>query len=223
VELIFGKEKVSVKNFLWKLGITLFIIWSGPHVAGMGPAVWLQVLSGLRPSEAQALRWESVDFELKQILIRAAFNNKENRIQEHPKQEDWGRAPMPEALMEYLDSLRRRRGSTKGFVVPSGKGEMLPYETYLRGLRPLCESAGVPIVTPHELRHSCTEIYVQAGASAEDVRRLLNQSSLTATARYMHRTEGRLSGIAAQVGREVGAGPSNPPTVHRRPVLRIVS
>jgi site-specific recombinase XerD len=55
-------------------------------------------------------------------------------------------------------------------------------------------------VTPHELRHSCTELYVQAGASAEDLRRLLNHKSLAATIRYMHRTDERLQRIASQVG-----------------------
>lgn len=154
------------------------------------------VLSGLRPSEAQALTWGAVDFERRQILIRAAFNKKEGRLQAHPKQDDWGLAPIPDALYDFLVS---RQGGPEEFVAQGCNGGMLSYETYLRALRRLCKAAQVPEVTPHELRHSCTELYVQAGASAEDIRRLLNQSSLTATARYMHRTDERLSGIAAKV------------------------
>ena len=42
-----------------------------------------------------------------------------------------------------------------------------------------------------------------AGATAEDIRRLLNQSSLTAPARYMHRTDKRLNRIAAPIGTNV--------------------
>ena len=178
-----------------------------------GPGIWLQVLSGLRPSEVQALRWSSVDFERKQILIRSAYNNKEGQLQDHPKQDDWGTAPMPEALADFLKFLRRKPDD---FVVQSEVGQMLSYTTYLVAVKRVCKRAGVTVVTPHELRHSCTEMYIQAGASAEDIRRLLNQSSLTATARYMHRTDERLDGIAAKIGGVT------PPKYDGPPLLKVV-
>ncbi|MEK7692076.1 MAG: hypothetical protein AAB425_13765 [Bdellovibrionota bacterium] len=40
---------------------------------------------------------------------------------------------------------------------------------------------------------------MRAGAGVEDVRRLLNQKSLTATASYIHRSDERLQGLAACV------------------------
>jgi integrase len=181
----------------------------------LGPAIWLQILAGLRNSEVQALRWSAIDWERGQILIRAAFNNKEDRLQEHPKQEDWGTAPIPPMLREYLIDLKgKRREPEDAFIAQNERedGSMLPYETYLRALRRVCEDAGVPAITPHELRHSCTEMYVQAGATAEDIRRLLNQSSLTATARYMHRTDERLMGIASRIGAEAPEPPRSPDT-----------
>ncbi len=66
-------------------------------------------------------------------------------------------------------------------------------------LTKICKELSLPRVTAHELRHSCTELYIEAGASAEDIRRLLNQSSLTATARYIHRTDERLTKIAGNI------------------------
>jgi integrase len=192
----------------------------------LGPAIWLQILAGLRNSEVQALTWKAIDWERGQILIRAAFNNKEDRIQEHPKQEDWGTAPIPPMLRQYLEELKRKRKEPETAFIAQNEfeqGAMLPYETYLRALRRVCEEAGVPVITPHELRHSCTEMYVQAGASAEDIRRLLNQSSLTATARYMHRTDERLMGIASRIGAQ--PEPPRPPEVKvplGRPALRVV-
>jgi integrase len=71
----------------------------------LGAAVWISMLSGLRPGEVQALRWNAVDFERSQILIRATFNKKLRVIQDHPKQKDWGRAPMPKPLADYLKEL----------------------------------------------------------------------------------------------------------------------
>jgi integrase len=165
-----------------------------------GPAVWVALLSGLRPGEVQALRWNAIDFDRCQILIRATFNKKLRTIQDHPKQKDWGRAPMPKPLFDYLFELSKGK-KPEDFVCPHWiYGGMMSYEAFVqRGLPSLCKKAGVKRVTPHELRHSCTEIYVQAGASAEDLRRLLNHKSLTATIRYMHRTDERLLAIAGKI------------------------
>jgi integrase len=173
-----------------------------PH----GAAVWVSLLAGLRPGEVQALRWSAIDFDRSQILIRASFNKKLRMIQDHPKQGDWGRAPIPRALQEFL---RERSAGKKpeDFVAENFIGGMLNYETFAsRTLPALCKEAGIKRITPHELRHSCTELYVEAGASAEDLRRLLNHKSLTATLRYIHRTDERLMSVADRVG-----NPAKPP------------
>jgi len=165
----------------------------------LGLPVWISLLSGLRPGEVQALRWSSIDFDHSQILIRASFNKKLRILQDHPKQKDWGRAPMPKPLHDFL--YEHSKGKSKNsFVCLSRDGQMLNYESFVTRVLPgLCKRAGVKRITPHELRHSCTELYVQAGASSEDLRRLLNHKSLSATIRYMHRTDERLQGIANRI------------------------
>ncbi len=193
----FHRPDVPVRERPFLLPVQAFRLLEEVKHSYLGPAIWLQVLSALRPSEVQALRWRNVQFDLKQILICAAFNNKTDKLQEHPKQDDWGYAPMPPMLIEYL---KERQGAPDEFVAQGPKGGMLSYETYCRAVPRTTLRLGLPRITPHELRHSCTEIYVQAGASAEDVRRLLNQGSLTATARYIHRTNDRVSELATRVG-----------------------
>jgi integrase len=189
------RVRLTKRDFL--LPAQAFYFLEKVKATSYGPAVWLQILSGLRPGEVQALRWKSVQFELGQILIAATYSNKVKALQDFPKQEDWGLTPMPVMLQEYL--APRKKGPEE-FVAPGPKGRMLQYVTYLKALRRLCAKAGLPIMTPHELRHTCTEIYVQAGASEEDIGRLLQQKSREATKRYMHRTEGRLRAIAGRVG-----------------------
>jgi integrase len=162
----------------------------------MGPAIWLQTLAGLRVGEVQYLRWKSLRFELDQVLIQGTWNKKTRQEQPFPKQTEWGIAPMLPELKKYLLTLQRQPDE---YVVQGRAGGMLPYDTYEGGLKRLCRDAGVPPISTHELRHTCTEIWVQAGASAEDIRRLLNQSSLTATAAYIHRTDERLNRIGAGI------------------------
>ncbi len=167
----------------------------------LGPAIYIQTLAGLRPSEVQALKGHALDFDRGQILICSAYNNKTKQLQPYPKQEDWAYSPMPPQLKTYL--LKRKLGPDD-FVCPGPDGKkMLSYNTYLGALRPLCVNAGVKALTPHELRHTCTEIYIHAGASAEDIRRLLNHASLTATKHYIHRTDERLNSIAGNLGKDM--------------------
>lgn len=105
---------------------------------------------------------------------------------------------MPPQLRDYLMEVARKRPAS-GFVVRGQKSDHLNYDRFLKFLTKTCKQIGIPVVTAHELRHSCTELYIEMGASAEDIRRLLNHSSVDFTRRYIHRTDKRLSKIAATV------------------------
>lgn len=174
----------------------------------LGPPTWIMMLAGLRISEVQALRGSSLLFSSEQILIRAAFNNKTGKLQNHPKQEHWGYSQMPEALAEYL---RGQCVAPEALVAPGPKGGILSYETYLRALARECTKAGVKVITPHELRHSCTGIWAEAGASTDDLRDLLNHGSVSATMRYIHRTGSRLSEVGKKVRLSLVKGNENSP------------
>jgi integrase len=162
----------------------------------VGPAVWLAVLSGLRTSEIQALTWGSVDFSKRQILIRAAYKRGIRMIEPFPKQKDWAIVPMPEPLYDYLLPLSHRK-FPKDLVVSGKERGILDQKVFWKGIASLCEKAQVPKVSPHELRHTCTEIWIDLGASIEDIRRLLNHKSAETTQRYIHRTDDRLLSLAS--------------------------
>jgi integrase len=62
------------------------------------------------------------------------------------------------------------------------------------------QSSDVPVVTPHELRHSTSELwYEEGGTSKEDIRRLLGQKNIGTTERYMHQGDERLIEIARSI------------------------
>ena len=163
-----------------------------------GTGVWLAVLSGLRISEIQALTWDSIDFGKKQILIKAAYKRGVKKIEPFPKQKDWAIVPMPEALHSFLITKSKHK-FPKDFVVGSVKGGMLGQKAFWSSVVRLCEEAQIPKVSPHELRHTCTEIWIQMGASIEDIRRLLNHKSAETTQRYIHRTDDRLLSLANSI------------------------
>lgn len=175
----------------------------------LGPAIWLGLYAGLRPSEIQALQWHLVDRPREQILIRQAFKRKGgiNQIEVFPKQARWGKAKMPKPLVQYLDSIRGT-ANDEDFVARAKNGGMLEYGAFIKTLKALCKELGLRAITPHELRHSSSELWVSAGATEVDIGRQLNQSSSSTTRRYMHRTDGRLNALAEKLGQEASDDPA---------------
>jgi integrase len=74
------------------------------------------------------------------------------------------------------------------------------YNSLLRGVRRLCKGAGVKVISPHEMRHSTSELWVDMGATEADIMKLLCQKDSRTTRRYMHRTDRRLAELAKNVG-----------------------
>lgn len=200
VKAKFHRPKVRIEERSFLTPEQSWVLLNGTRNTYLGLPVWLSLLAGLRISENQALRWDAIDFENDRIIIRSAFNRKEGRIQNHPKQSDWGSAPIIGPLREYLMS-ERRDGCE---LVCSGLGKgMMTHTTFSKYLSKRLQELSLPRVTAHELRHSCTEIWINAGASEEDIKRLLNHKSASTTRRYIHRTEGRLTDIGLRVVRGV--------------------
>lgn len=161
----------------------------------LGPAIWIGIYCGPRPSEIQSLRVGDIDFEKDEIVIRSAFKRKVNRIEPFPKGKKLGRIPMPKPLRDYL-AIKVVGKKPDDFVAPGEQGGMLQYNVLMKGLKRLCTKAGVTVITPHELRHSCSEGWIHRGASQMDVARVLNQSDPRTTERYLHRSDDRLKAIA---------------------------
>jgi len=137
----------------------------------LGPAIWIMSLTGLRAGEVNALKWNAIDFNRNQVLIKATWNKRIRQMQDYPKGKRWGRVPMPEPLVDYLKPLSKGKKSDD-LVCTSATGGFLHHENILKHLKIQCKKANVPVITPHELRHSATELYFNESASVEDVRRL---------------------------------------------------
>lgn len=160
------------------------------------PGVWIQALTALRVGEMLPLTWQDFDFTNNQILISKKYNREMKRIETFTKNREQHYVPIPPMLRRYLLPLV---GKPEALVMTNQSGGMMCYYQYRRFMRKVCAKLKVNIRGSHGLRHSCTEIWVNAGATAEDLRRLLNQKSLDATADYIHRTDDRLAKIAKKI------------------------
>lgn len=168
----------------------------------LGPAFWIMTLCGLRIGEVQALQWKHVNLAAGHITVDRqwqrkvkAFTPRKNKIS--------NRVSMPGELIDYLAG-RKPLGADPEQLVTLGEmtGELVHYDTIEGALKRLCKSGGFPPLAPHELRHTSTEIWVEAGANLEDIRRLLGQESEASAKTYLHRTERRNAVLSKQVGRQ---------------------
>lgn len=164
----------------------------------IGPAVWLGILAGLRTEAIQALRVGAVDFEASEIRILAGYKRKAKETMPYPKGKRIAKVPMVPPLRDYLRQVTAEK-SSNDYVIGGLSVPMLSHSTFLDHLSVLCKRLGVTSVTPHELRHSCSEIWFDEGASQEDVRRVLNHASLASLKPYIHRTDDRLHLLAAKI------------------------
>lgn len=103
-------------------------------------------------------------------------------------------------MISWALDLIRGESSDDDFVAQNKNGGMLEYTAFNQTLKSLCKGLGLKQITPHELRHSSSELWVNAGASEVDIGRQLNQSSSSTTRRYMHRSDERLDSLALKVG-----------------------
>lgn len=163
----------------------------------IGLAVALGLFCAMRISEIQALRVNSVDMVNHEITIQSAFQKKTKKIQDYPKQGDFGKTVIPQSIRCYLYNAIAAKQPNDFVVSPNNK--MLNYYYFLKKLKRSCLAINVPLITTHGQRHSATEIYINEGASQEDIRRLLNHSSLSSTQRYIHRTDSRLKNFANNI------------------------
>jgi integrase len=196
------KPKVPVRErlFLPPSEAIKLLNLARPHY--LGPAIWLGIIAGLRTEAIIGLQWDAIDLDKREIHIKQCWKRKIRRLDPFPKGKAWERIPMPQLLADYLLETRRSTDDRSEFVARGQEGGMLDYQKLYCGLKKLCLQAGVTVVSPHGLRHSMSELYIEsAGASMEDIRRLLNQKETSTTAGYIHRTPERL----AQLGQALNA------------------
>ncbi len=138
--------------------------------------------AGLRRSEAIGLDLTDVDVAVGEALVRRSKGGRSRRVAVSPKtalalsrllrvRARHPGAPTTDAL--FLST--RADGSGDYRLSGGGVAEML---------RRRCGAAGVADIHPHQLRHAATHALLDAGASEQDVERLMGWTGGTMVRRY---------------------------------------
>lgn len=166
------------------------------HVVGKPyqTAIWLGLYMGLRVGEVQALRWEDVDLERGIIYVRRTYVRLEGVMREYPKGRRQHSHLMPQELTQLLKETKVT--SSSQLVAAPPNYQVMDYSRFRKALKSYCKELGITSISTHGLRHSSTEVWMDAGASRDDLRILLDHKDSSTTDRYVHDHGSRLQKVA---------------------------
>lgn len=181
-----------------------------------GVALLLVARTGLRAGEVMALRWSDVDWDAREIHVRATVIwDKAAQgavIQPHPKSaSSVRRVVLDDDTMRLLRQHRKRQAEERlrmgprwqdhGLIFPRSDGRPACAQNLGNALRDACRRLGVPEFRVHDLRHAHASHLLAAGWSPVDVAERLGHSSPAVTMSiYAHAIPGRQRELVDKVG-----------------------
>lgn len=151
---------------------------AGPY----SDVVRLLAYTGLRFGEMAALRVRRIDFLRRRITVAESATEVGGEVVfGTPKTHQRRTVPIPGPLLEPL--ARRCEGkSADDLVVTSPDGAVLRTTNFRhRFFTPAARAAGLPDLTPHDLRHAAASLLVASGANVKAIQRMLGHASAAMT------------------------------------------
>jgi integrase len=186
-------------------------------------AAWRLTLCGLRRSEVMGLRWDAVDLDRGEVVIRAGrvalAGTRRRTVTEEPKSSASRRTVEVEQIqpgtMALLRTLKARQAADRlvlgagysdtGLVVVDRLGRPIRPSGYSDRFVLLCRDAGVRQVHLHAVRHMLALMMHRAGIAPADAAALLGHTVQTHLTVYVHLTEKGARTAASGLGAAIAA------------------
>ncbi|MBS3897494.1 MAG: site-specific integrase, partial [Dethiobacter sp.] len=163
---------------------------------------WLLLHTGLRRGEVLGLKWEDVDLQNNIISIRQQYvaTSEGNAFHETKTKTGKRSIALSVSTIHKLKKHRERQsyeldviGKNKdmGLVFTGENGGPIDPRWFSRLLASEAEKAGVPTLTPHELRHTAATLMLRLGVHPKIVQERLGHANIATTLDlYSHVTPG---------------------------------
>lgn len=169
------KKRLSANQWRKERGYPLLFEYMPHHYADhLTPIILLAMNTGMRRGELLQLCWTDIDFEQRQLTIRA----------ETAKSSKTRRIPLNDPAYQVLSAWKETNFVEKGLVFSSEGGEALT--TIKTSWRGLMKKALIEDFRFHDLRHNFASQLVMKGVDLNLVRELLGHSDYATTLRYAH-------------------------------------
>lgn len=169
--------------------------------------------TGLRVGEALALTWEDVQTDpdapgVHYVIVSKTRSDFEGRVYENAPKTAKGKRRVPlsadaAAILGRLrghvaEEARAHGGPVPAHLFPSPlSGKPMRQDSLREIMRRTCERAGLPLLSPHALRHSAGTFLISRGHDPVSVAALLGHAQTSTTLNfYAHALPDRLRGLA---------------------------
>jgi integrase len=152
-----------------------------PHLR---PIVITALNTGMRVGEILGLRWDEVDFDRGQILVRTSKNGEPRHVE------------MNGLLADTLRQMQRRPQNP--YVFGSRDGN--PYADIRKSFKSALAASGIAEFRFHDLRHTFASHLVMNGVDLMTVKELLGHKTIQMTLRYSHLSQGHKKKAVEAIG-----------------------
>lgn len=158
------------------------------------PLFALMVGTGLRRGEALGLHWQDVDLDAGQLRVRWTLSRVQGTLVVSEPKTDKSRrvVPVPAPVVDELRAHKARQAAERlavgpawtdlGAVFASEVGGYLEPRNVLRRFVQIAQTAGLPGIGLHTLRHSAASALIEAGVHMKVLQELLGHSTFAVTA-----------------------------------------
>ena len=175
-----------------------------------GAGVWrLALVTGMRRGELLGLHWDDVDLDCWQLRVRTTRITVGASTLEGPPKSRAGRRTvfLDWPTVRLLRHLRGEGEPLSGHVFVDGNANPLQPGSVSRRFLQITESAGLPRIRFHDLRHTSATLGLASGESLKAVSRRLGHSDIAITANTYAQVP---DGTAARDAERLAAGLDNP-------------
>lgn len=161
---------------------------------GLSAFITLAIATGMRHGEMLALRWQDIDFRERCLYVRRTVTRQGGYgfIEGEPKTRKSKRQIiLPEFVLKELkqhradlENAKQKAGAAwenNDLVFPNREGKFLDDGTNLARFYKVLESAGLPRMRVHDLRHNVGTLLMSMGVYPKVVQELLGHSDVAIT------------------------------------------
>lgn len=149
---------------------------AAPHLK---PILVCALMTAMRTSEILGLRWENVNLERRQIIIKAeSCKSGKPRI-----------IPINSTLFAELGKLKNMNNGVSRHVFlyrDTKTGKLRPVKSVRKAFNMACKRGNIKDLKFHDLRHTASTRLIDKGANPVAVQRILGHANLKTTEIYLH-------------------------------------
>ena len=193
----------------------------------LGPVLRVVILAaamtGLRQSELLGLRWRDIDWTAQRIRVRNAFVRGEHSADGKSDLSTRRSVPLADRLARELARwfTRTPYNSDEDLVFAHPQtGNPLDRSKVTKRFQGACRSAGVHVITFHDLRHTFGTRLAASGEPLRTIQEFLGHADAKTTQIYTHYAPVGVRGRASQRGLFRSNGPEISTGTHVRGPIR---